>query len=274
MGRNLRADAAAAIPYAHVMLHILRHKIHRWATTAMLLVAVVSPVLAQTLTVAADSSLADAMNAVARDFEAKHQGVRVSLLTGASGALLEQMARGASADLLATPDAETIRLGVQRRLLIPGLPGIFASNTLVLVVPVSLKLPVQRLSDLTRTEVVRIAMGREGSAASGRFVREAINAQRLWPALQRKMVFVEDVRAVQALVAGASVEAGFVYSTDVAAASGRVRVVETLPTSTPIRYLANVSTGSEHPELARDFIGHLRSEPARAIFTRFGFGLP
>jgi len=256
------------------MLQILRYRIHRWAATAMLLAAVVCPAFAQTLTVATDSSLVEAMNAVARDFESRHAGVRVSLLTGASGSLLEQMARGAPADLLATPDAETVRLGVQRHLLIPGLPGIFATNTLVLVVPVSLNLPVQRLSDLTRPEVVRIAMGREGSTASGRFAREAINAQRLWPALQRKMVFAEDVRAVLALVAGASVEAGFVYSTDVSAATGRVRGVETLPTSTPIRYLANVAAGSEHPELARDFIRHLRSEPARAIFQRFGFGLP
>jgi molybdate transport system substrate-binding protein len=121
---------------------------------------------------------------------------------------------------------------------------------------------------------VRIAMGNPASAASGRFAREAINTQRLWPALQRKLVLVEDAQAALALVAGAGVEAGFIYSTDVPAAAGRVRVVETLATSTPIRYLANVATGSKHPELAREFVDHLRSEPARALFTRYGFGLP
>ena len=46
----------------------------------MLLAAVVCPAFAQTLTVATDSSLVEAMNAVARDFESRHAGVRLSLI--------------------------------------------------------------------------------------------------------------------------------------------------------------------------------------------------
>jgi molybdate transport system substrate-binding protein len=260
--------------YALAMMNSLGRRTRRFAAALWLLGMVVCQASAQTLAVAADSSLIDVMNALARDFESRHKGVTVSLLPGPTGTLLEQMARGAPADLLTSPDAETVRLGVQRRLLVTGLPGFFATNTLVLVVPASLNLPVQRLSDLSRPEVTRIAMGRPATAASGRFAREAINAQRLWPALQRKLVFADDVREVLALVSGASVEAGFIYGTDLPAAAGRVRLVETLPTSTPIRYLANVATGSKQPELARAFIDHLRSEPARAIFSRHGFGLP
>ncbi|MDO9073060.1 MAG: molybdate ABC transporter substrate-binding protein [Rubrivivax sp.] len=250
-------------------------RLARLVALALLLATAGHAALAQTLVVAADSSLGDAMKVVAGDFEASRKGVGVTLRLGASGALLEQIARGTPTDVLAAADAETVALGVQRRLLVADLRSSFASNSLVLVVPASLNLPVQRLDDLARPEVVRVAMGRHASEPAGRYAREAINAQRLWPAVQRKAVLVDDVREVLALVAAADVEAGFVYSTDVAAAApGRVRVVETLPTTTPIRYPANVVAGSQQAELAREFITYLRSEAARAVFKRFGFGLP
>ncbi|MDP2004295.1 MAG: molybdate ABC transporter substrate-binding protein [Rubrivivax sp.] len=243
----------------------------------LLLAAMACASWAQTLHVAADGSLAAAMQAVAREFEAGRPGVKVTLRLGASGTLLEQIARGTATDVLASADAETAVLGVQRRLLVADLRSSFAANRLVLVVPASLNLPVQRLADLARPEVVRVAVGRPANEPVGRYAREAINAQRLWPAVQRKAVLVDDGREVLALVAAADVEAGFVYATDVAAAAGaadRVRVVETLPTTTPIRYPAHVVAASKQPELARDFITYLRSGPARAVFQRFGFGLP
>lgn len=267
---------APAMPYACGMcFHFLpRTPIWRRAA-ALLLTTAFLPAWAQTLTVAAASSLAEPLQAVARSFEAAHRGVSVTLVGGASGALLERIAEGAPADVLASADAETAAQGVQRHLLLPELRSGFATNTLVLVVPTSLKLPVQRLADLTRPEVVRIAIGRQVSVPVGRYAREAINAQRLWPALQRKLVMADDVRAVLALVAAAEVEAGFVYATDVATApAGRVRVVETLPTATPIRYVAHVVAGSAHAALAREFLLHLRSEEAQEIFKRLGFGLP
>lgn len=256
------------------MVQTFRHMIVRWAGTALMLAAAASASSAQSLTVAADGSVAAAIRTVARGFEAGHAGVSVKVLAGAAGMLLEQIAQGSTADVLAGADAETVGLGLQRRLLVSDLRGVFATNTLVLVVPASLNLPVQRLADLARPEVVRIAMGREASVPAGRHAREAINAQRMWPAVQRKVVIAEDVGEVLDLVAGADVEAGFVYATDAAAAAGRVRVVETLATTTPIRHQAHVVAGSTNPALAREFVAYLRSEPARAVFERSGFGVP
>ena len=247
----------------------------RRAGAALVLAALaLPPCLAQGLTVAADSSLAGAMQAVARGFEASHPGARVSLLSGASGALLERIAQGAPVDVLASADAQTVREGVQRHLLRAEAGSAFALNALVLVVPAKSNGVVQRLSDLARPEVLRVAMGRESSVAAGRSAREAINAQRLWPAMQRKLVLADDAQQVLALVANADVEAGFVYATDVSGAAVPVRVVETLATTTPIRHLAHVVSASEHPALAGEFVAYLRSEPARAVFRRLGFGLP
>ncbi len=250
-------------------------RLARLATLPLLLAWACTAAQAQALVVAADSSLGEAMAAVARQFEAGRKGVAVTLRLGASGVLLEQIGHGTATDVLAAADAETVALGVQRRLLVADLRSSFASNSLVLIVPASLNLPVQRLADLGRPEVVRVAIGRHASEPAGRYAREAIDGQRLWPAVQRKAVLVDDVREVLDKVATAEVEAGFVYGTDVAAAPpGRVRVVETLRTTTPIRYPANVVAGSKQAELAREFITYLRSDPARAVFQRYGFGLP
>jgi molybdate transport system substrate-binding protein len=232
------------------------------------------PAAAQTLVVATDTAVAPAMAEVARAFEASHPGVTIEVTPGAPGAMLARMAQDRTIDLLAGADAETAALGVRRRLLQPDLRSIFAANTLVLVVPASLNLPVQRLSDLARAEVVRVAIGRQAVEPAGRYAREAIHAQRLWPSLQGKVVLVDDVREVLNLVASADVEAGMVYATDAAAAGKRVRVVQTLETVLPVRHLVHVSTSSAQPALARDFANHLRSEPARAVWQRFGFVLP
>ncbi len=241
----------------------------------LMLATTVAQAQPRALTVAVDASLARPMAAVARSFEAAHPGVAVKLVPGAPGTLLDQLASGADFDLLAGSDAQTAASGVQRRLLVPELNSAFAGNTLVLVVPARSKLPVQRLADLGRPEVLRIAMGQQAVEPAGRYAREAINAQRLWPSLQSKIVLAGDEPAALALVAAAAVEAGFVYASSAAAApAGQLRVVETLATATPVRYLAHVGVASQQKPLAADFLRHLRGEAAQAEFQRLGFGLP
>lgn len=255
----------------------IRHALHqaRRLIAALLCAAAASPLWAQTLLVAADTTLGPALTATARAFEAARQGVTVKLRTGASGVLLDQVNAGTPTDVLASVGSDTAALGVQRRQLVADLRSTFATTTLVLVAPASLNLPLQRLSDLSRPEVVRIAMGREASVPAGRYAREVIDAQRLWPAVQGKVVRAADVSEVLAWVAAADVEAGFVFATDAAAApAGRVRVVATLPTATPARCVASVVVGSPQAALARDFVDYLRSEPARTILKQAGFGVP
>lgn len=231
----------------------------------------------QTLTVATDTSLLKAMGEVARGFEATRRGWRVVLVGGEPGALLAQMANPESAtrfDVLAGADAETAALGVQRRLLRAEVRNAFAANALVLVVPAAGTAPVRRLADLARPEVLRIATGRVNTVPLGRYAREAINAQRLWPSVQRKLVQTDTAAEVLALVQQGDVDAGFVYASDAAAAGPRVRVVETLPTLTPIRYGGFVVAASTQAAVAADFLAHLRSEAALAVWRRDGLALP
>jgi molybdate transport system substrate-binding protein len=242
--------------------------------TLLLALAGLTPAAAQQLGVAAAASLTEAMGEVARAFEATRPGVGVQLSFGASGALLNEIAVGKPADVFASADADTLARGVQRRLLLAAAQREFATNALVLVVPTDRSSTVQRLQDLARPEIRRIAMGRTATVPAGRYARQAIDALRLWPSLQQKIVFGESVRAVLQAVASGDVDAGFVYATDAALAGERVRVVQTLAVQPPIRYPATVVARSSQEALARDFIAFLNQPQARAVFTRYGFGAP
>ncbi|HSQ72543.1 MAG TPA: molybdate ABC transporter substrate-binding protein [Rubrivivax sp.] len=240
----------------------------------LLALASLNPAAAQPLNVAAAASLTEAMGDVARAFEATRAGVTVQLRFGASGALLQDIADGQPADVFASADADTLARGIQRRLLVADTQREFATNSLVLIVPTDRNSPVQRLQDLARPEVRRIAMGRTATVPAGRYAKQAIDALRLWPALQQKLVAGDSVRAVLEAVASGDADAGFVYATDAALAGPRVRVVQTLAVQTPVRYPATVVAASSQPALARDFVLFLNQPAARAIFARHGFGAP
>jgi len=240
----------------------------------MLSLAGVTPAAAQLINVAAAASLTEAMRDVARAFEATRPGVTVALHFAASGVLLQDIAQGKPADVLASADADTLARGIQRRLLLAEAQREFATNTLVLIVPTDRNSPVQRLQDLARPEIRRIAMGRMATVPAGRYAKQAIDALRLWPAVQQKIVPGDSVRAVLEAVASGDADAGFVYGTDTLMAGKRVRAVETLAVQTPVRNAATVVSSSPHPALARDFVLFLNQPPARAVFARYAFGTP
>jgi molybdate transport system substrate-binding protein len=227
---------------------------------------------APTLRVAVASSLADAVREIATGFQAARAGVVVRLDVAASGELLEQLAQGAPWDVLVSADADTLTRGVERRLVQPDSAREFATNALVLIAPVASTLKLQRLTDLSQVDVQRIAMGRVASVPAGRQARQAIDASRLWPSVQRKIVPADSVRHALDLVQRGDVDAGFVYRTDAMSAGARVRVVQVLAGHTPVRHAAAVTAASRQAALAREFVQYLRSDAARAVLVRQGFG--
>lgn len=240
-----------------------------------LLLALTATAGAQTLVVAADSSLQPVLQVMARDFLATRPGLKLQWRVAAPGALLNQVAQGQPVDVWVGTDDELTSSGLLRKLLVPNLRSVFASNRLVLIEPVTAvgKPPLQRLADLAQPQVQRVALGREAVEPAGRYARQAIDAQRLWPMVQRKVVLTDDVREVLKQVAGGEVDAGFVYTTD-AAANLQVRVVQTLQIATPIRHQAHVVVGSPQAALAAAFVAHLRSPVAQATLKSASFELP
>ena len=105
---------------------------------------------ADDLTVSAAASLTNAFKELAPLFEAQNPGTKVQLNFGSSGALLQQIAKGAPVDVFASADQETMDQAQQQSLIKPAERRNFVSNTLVVVVPESSKNTPKAVADLTQ----------------------------------------------------------------------------------------------------------------------------
>lgn len=235
------------------------------------------PTFAGDLTVSAAASLSKAFKELAPVFEAQQPGTRVLLNFGASDALLVQIGKGAPVDVFASADQEAMDRAEARKSLIPGTRRNFTGNRLVLVAPLK---PVKgrgalsSLADLQRAEVQRVALGKPEGVPAGRYARSALEAARLWAAVEPKAVYATNVRQALDYVARAEVDAGFVYATDAATQKDKVTVVATVPTVKPISYPVAATTGGTNGEGARRFIEFLLSPAAQAVLARHGFQAP
>lgn len=234
------------------------------------------PVLgsAQQLTVSAAVSLTSVFNELAPKFEALKPGVTLRFNFGPSGVLLQQVAHGAPVDVLASADQATVLHGIEQKLLDADTLHNFALNTLVVVLPAQGAADVKTLPDLTSASVRRIAIGKAATMPAGLYAKESLDTARLWSVLAPKFVFADNVRQVLDYVARGEADAGFVYRTDAANASGKVKIAFTAAGHTPVSYPAIVVSDSRQKALARDFIAFLTTSAAQDVLVKYGFGKP
>jgi molybdate transport system substrate-binding protein len=145
-------------------------------------------------------------------------------------------------------------------------PVIFAANTLVIGVPADSD--IRSLEDLEKPGTT-IAVG-DGEVPVGTYTREVFD--RLPEA--RSEAILANVRSEEPAVSGivgkltqGAVDAGFVYTTDVAAAGDALRAIALPPDLEPgVAYGAAVVAGAGNPEGAREFIdGLLDGDGAEAL---------
>jgi molybdate transport system substrate-binding protein len=226
------------------------------------------------LTVSAAASLTHAFRELAPLFEAAHPGTRLNLNFAASGLLLQQIAKGAPVDVLASADQETMDQAQSQNLIRADKRRDFVSNRLVVIVPAASKNVPKTLADLTRPDHARIAIGLPASVPVGRYTRSVLEGAKLWEAIEPKAVGATHVRQVLDYVQRAEVDAGFVYATDAALMPDRVRVALAVPTPQPIRYPVAPLPAGPNAAMGEKFVDFLFTPPAQAVLARFGFGKP
>lgn len=226
------------------------------------------------LTVSAAASLTNAFRELAPLFEAANPGTRVQLNFGASGALLQQIAKGAPADVFASADQETMDQARKQGLVQPAQRRDFVSNTLVVIVPAAATRVPRAVAELTHAAYARIAIGLPASVPVGRYTRSVLEAAGLWAAIEPKMIGANNVRQALDYVARAEVDAGFVYATDAALMPDKVKVAMTVPTTRPILYPVAPLAAAPNAAVAQRFVEFLSSPAAQAVLARYGFGKP
>jgi molybdate transport system substrate-binding protein len=224
------------------------------------------------IVVSAAASLQNAYGEIAHRYE-ERTGVKVVLNFGASGELEKQIEFGAPADVFASAGEREMNSLAAKGLIDDPSREDFAANVLVLVVPSSSASPLNSFSDLARASVKRISIGNPQSVPAGHYAQQALEATGLWDKVHARLIFAENVRQVLEYVAHGEVDAGLVYSTDVAVAHGRVKVVARVPEGTygPIRYPIAVVKSTHHREAAQEFVQFVLSPAGQDILKQYGF---
>jgi molybdate transport system substrate-binding protein len=226
------------------------------------------------LTVSAAASLTNAFKDLAPLFETANPGTKVLYNFGASGALLQQMDKGAPVDVFASADQETMDQAQSKGLVKAEQRRNFVSNTLVVIVPSTAANTPKAVADLTQAAYQRIAIGLPASVPVGRYTKGVLEAGGHWAAIEPKMIGANNVRQVLDYVARAEVDAGFVYATDAALMPDKVKVALTVPTTTPILYPVASLPAGPNAAMGQRFVNFLQSAPAQGVLARHGFGKP
>ena len=244
------------------------------ALAALVLSATASMALAADLTVSAAASLTNAFKDIAQSYEAQNPGTKVLLNFAASGALLQQMAKGAPVDVFASADQETMDRAEKEGLVKTADRKNFVRNTLVLIVPTDAKTMPANLGELTQAGITRVAIANPASVPVGRYSQTALDAANLWTALQAKAINTQNVRQSLDYVARGEVDAGFVYATDAAIMKDKVKVAFEVPLQTTILYPIAKTAASSNAAEATSFINYLATPAAQDILGKYGFAKP
>jgi molybdate transport system substrate-binding protein len=228
------------------------------------------------VTVFAASSLTDVLDEIGKAYT-EDTRVPVRFSYAASSALARQIESGAPAEAFVSADQDWMNYLAERKLIQAQTRFNVVTNSLVLVAPVDSKLALKIAPKFALATALgtkgRIATGDPTSVPVGKYAQAALTNLGVWSSVATRIVPAENVRSALNFVALGEVPLGIVYATD-ARGNAKVRVVDTFPASSheAITYPAAVTArgGAD----AGDFVQFLRGGKARAIFLKYGFGIP
>jgi molybdate transport system substrate-binding protein len=226
------------------------------------------------LVISAAASLTSAFTEIGKEFDKSNPGHKAVFNFAGSGALLQQIARGAPVDVFASADQETMDRANKQNLIVQTSRSDFVRNALVVVAPKGAKSAPKSLEGLKDTGITRLAISNPESVPVGRYAREALEAAGLWDAVKAKSLNTQNVRQSLDYVARGEADAGFVYGTDAALMPDKVEVMFEVPTRTPILYPIAAVKGSGNENFALKFIEYARSDAGQRILARYGFRKP
>lgn len=227
------------------------------------------------ITVSAAASLTDALQEIQKNYRAENPDVTIYFNFGASGALQQQIERGAPVDLFISASKSYIEALAQQGIIAEDEQTILLTNDLTVITAADDTTTIRYANDLLSSEVNSIAIGIPETVPAGKYAKEALQHVNVWDEVESKIIQAKDVRQVLQYVETKNVEAGFVYKTD-ALSSDKVRIAYTVDPSfyTPIEYPAGMIHSSASKQEVIDFYTYLQSEEAMTIFKKYGFSVP
>jgi molybdate transport system substrate-binding protein len=189
-----------------------------------------------------------------------------------SNQLALQIRNGAPADVFASASPvytrDLYRDGLVER------PRLFATNSLVVAVPRSNPAKIRTVQDLARRPELKLVVAGP-KVPVGLYTREVLKRLGLLRVLRKAVSLEPDVKGIVGKLALGEADAGFVYRTDVQAASSRLKAIPLPARAQPtVRYEVAVVEGAPNRASALELVADLLGEDGRRELRRAGFGLP
>jgi len=189
-----------------------------------------------------------------------------------SNQLAFQIRNGAPADVFASASPvytqDLFRAGLVEK------PRLFATNSLVLAVPRSNPAKIRTVQDLMKRSKLKLVVA-GAKVPIGLYTREVLKRLGMLSVLRKAVSQEPDVKGIIGKLAFGQADAGFVYATDVRAASSRLIAIPLPPRSQPtVRYEIAVLKGTDNRAGALELVADLLGEDGRRELKRAGFGLP
>ncbi len=235
-----------------------------------------------TILVAAAASLQKALQEITPLYTQSNPNRSVNYSFAASGALQQQIERGAPVDVFISAADKQVKDLKAKGLLVVGTDRDLLTNKLVLVIHKQATVKITDFRQLVgvaspeenRSPIARIAIGEPRTVPAGQYATEIFKNLGIFDRIKSKFVFVSNVKAVLTAVETGDVDAGVVYLTD-ARSSDKIDIVATADPKLhdPIRYPIAVLKSSKLPAASKQYIDFLQSKSARSIFIKYGFGI-
>ena len=224
------------------------------------------------LTVSAAADLAFAFQELGTLFE-KETGTKVVFNLGSTGQLAQQIEQGAPVDLFAAANVAFVDELEQQGLILPDTKALYARGRITLWTRVDSPLRFERLEDVARPEVKRVAIANPQHAPYGIAAREALQSAGMWETVQPKLVLGENVRQTLVYAETGNVNVAIVaLSLSIQIAGQWVLIPEEL--HQPIDQALAVIKGTRHEQEARQFAEFINGPTGRPVMRKYGFVLP
>lgn len=217
-----------------------------------------------TITISAAASLQDALNEAIEEYN-KDNDINIDVNYGGSGALREQILKGAPVDLFISASQGDFKKVEDEDLIIEKKD--YLENKLVLIRPDD-STTVNSIADLKNAE--QIAIGEVDTVPAGKYAKEAFTTLNIFDELEDKYIYASDVRAVLTYVAQGEVDAGVVYETDVKTEEDNVAIVDEFGKDTHKPIIYPIGTLSDSKEV-KAFYDFLNEDSTLEIFKKYGF---
>jgi len=222
-----------------------------------------------TLTVFAAASLTSTFEQLGEEFEASHDGVDVEFSFGGSSDLVSQLQEGAPGDVFASADTANMdKLTADD--LQAGDPQDFATNTLEIATPAGNPAGVTSFADLADPDLKVVVCAPEVPCGAATATMEEVTGVDISPVSEE-----QSVTDVLGKVTSGEADAGLVYVTDVTAAGDDVTGVPFAESDQVVNTYPIVALeGSEHRDLAQEFVDLVVSQTGQDVLAEAGFGAP